>query len=126
MGVSNELVVGARRLTVRMTGVMGKDWVAGSREMFREHLEGCARLDLECLLYDVRDVDMRLGIIELYETGKSLASVPSVGIRVGILARPEQTTPDRFFEKVGQNRGVAIKVCTEERQAEEWLGCEAA
>jgi len=123
MTVSSELIVGPRCLTVRLSGVMEPSFVRGAERMFREHFEACARQGLAGLLYDVRGVESRLGTLDVYEVAKSLASVQAVGIRIAIVARPEQLSPERFFEQVALNRGAPLKLFTREHEAMEWLGC---
>ncbi len=123
MSVSNEVEVQGRCLRVRMTGLMGPEWVGQSEQVFRSHVEHCGRLALRGVLYDVRAVEVKLGIMDLFRAGESLAAAGRSGVRFAVLARPEQTMPDRFFESVASNRGATVRVCIQESEAHRWLGC---
>lgn len=124
MAVVSELKAGPRCLLVRITGVVDPAWVRDDAEtMFRAHLGECERLGLTGLLYDGRALELRVGTLDLYDVGKSLASVASAGIRIAALAVPAQVAQVGFFEQVATNRGVALKMFTQEREALDWLGC---
>jgi hypothetical protein len=48
-------------------------------------------------------------------------SIRKGGIKLAIVAREEQMTPERFFETVARNRGIHLKVFTELDEAIVWL-----
>jgi hypothetical protein len=123
MSVSNEVAVYGKCLKVRMTGLMNPEWARQSLSVFKGHVEQCERMGLRGLLYDIRDVDFKLGIMDLYVAGENLAAGSRAGVKVAVLMRPEQMTPDRFLETVAANRGAAVRVCLHEPEAHDWLGC---
>ena len=102
------------------------DWVRVAGEMFREHLQRCAETGVPRLLYDVRELELHLRVIDLYEAGVALAACPCAGVRIAFLVRPESTRRDHFFQTVASNRGALVRVCTEEQAALTWLFGEGA
>ena len=100
---------------------MDAAWVPQSEAVFREHLEQCSRERLSGLIFDVRDVEVRMEMVDRYDLGKSLARAQNGAVRIVVLARPEQVSPERFFEQVTVNRGVPLRVLDEEVEAFAWL-----
>ena len=108
-------------LVIHTSGLMDAAWVPQSEAVFREHLEQCSRERLSGLIFDVRDVEVRMEMVDRYDLGKSLARAQNGAVRIVVLARPEQVSPERFFEQVTVNRGVPLRVLDEEVEAFAWL-----
>ena len=120
--MQTEITVRDGCMVMKLTGQpTPREWVAGLGAMFEAHAKEAALRGCSTMLYDLRELGMILGITELYETGVALAASPCAGIRMACLARQDQVTPDRFFQKVAINRGVPVKVCLTEAEAAEWL-----
>jgi hypothetical protein len=73
------------------------------------------------VLVDITPSQGELGALERYEHAVLIAHTGGLGIRAAVLARPDQVFPDRFWETVTRNRGLAVRVVTDAAAALEWL-----
>ncbi len=74
------------------------------------------------VLVDIREAEVVLSTVDLFELGMALADHPSLRqSKIGILAPLDRLDKARFLELVTENRGVRIKAFTDFEQAITWL-----
>ena len=84
-------------------------------------IELCQERGVFRILMDVRELDVAIDTVRLYETGADLRRLRDAGIRVAFLTTPEKISPDLFYETVARNRGVSARTFTNEETAANWL-----
>ena len=78
--------------------------------------EDCTKILLDC-----RSLGGEIGVLERFETGRYGALTIPRTIKIALLGRKDQVSPDKFFQTVARNRGVNLTVFTENDEAIGWL-----
>jgi hypothetical protein len=81
----------------------------------------CSKEDCYAVLFDCRPMTGEMRIFDRYTIGQYGSEVLSHAIKVAMLAREDQVSPDDFFENVAVNRGMILKVFSDEKKAIAWL-----
>lgn len=73
-------------------------------------------------LFDMRDAQMQSSTVASYEAANPAPEVKAMlfNVRTAVLLA-RITQDDQFFENVAVNRGLPLRVFTDESQAREWL-----
>jgi len=88
---------------------------AAAHAAVQEH--ACRRI-----LVDAREAVVRLSLLDLYELGESASRLMLGAVDgVALVVPAESLQPDRFFERVCQNRGLKLQVFTDLDEAVQWL-----
>ena len=103
-----------------MTGTVDRAWIERSKQTLEERWRACQEAGVGGIVVDVRESTMAIDIGDRYDLAVMYAESPMAAIRVAILGKEEQTTPDRFFQKVAANRGVQLRVFVDEGEAIAW------
>ena len=110
-------------LNVRASGVRSQETVTAiTQEVFRTALAK----HLQKVLIDVRELDGRFGIMEVYNlVAEVLKDLSGKGVnQVAVIDIRRSAIQDWFLETVAQNRGLNFRVFAEEETARRWLGVE--
>jgi hypothetical protein len=83
--------------------------------------EACNKESCYSVLFDCRPMTGEMPMFDKYKIGEYGAKVLPHVIRVAMLGREDQVSPDGFFENVAVNRGMILKVFSDEKKAVEWL-----
>jgi hypothetical protein len=126
MAFAEERVSAEGYFRVQVTGVAEPGWPASIKEILAKRLRECQQEGLSGCMFDIRGLELRMGIMDLYDLGVTLANLSVPGIRVAVLAEPKQILPDRFFQSVASNRGAIVFVFSAEEEALRWLTVRAA
>jgi hypothetical protein len=73
------------------------------------------------LLVDVRAVETDLTMMEHFSFTTSHIGILPIELKTAVLIRPDYTATAGFVEDVAVNRGISLKVFTDERNALIWL-----
>jgi hypothetical protein len=74
------------------------------------------------LLVDTRALEHApLSGVDRYEFGAAVAEFWDRSILLAMLVRPDQQDPERFGQKVAQNRGLFVETFTDEAPAKAWM-----
>jgi hypothetical protein len=85
-------------------------------------VETCGKENCNKVLFDCRPMTGDMPIFERYEIAKYGAESLPYRIKVAMLGREDQVSPDDFFETVAVNRGLILKVFSDMDKAIAWLG----
>jgi hypothetical protein len=80
-----------------------------------------ARLKIGCILVDARQLDNMVTTLELFQFHSSHNQKLPHGVRIAGLVRSDQMEDGLFAENVAQNRGVMMKMFTDDQTALAWL-----
>ncbi len=104
--------------------VLVRHEIEAIRKEFEEALSNVKRMLDEHrwkkLLIDMRGIESRLGVAEVYYSMESIAKELRY-IKIGIVFPPEREEEGNFAENVAINRGVKLKSFVDYEQAEAWL-----
>ena len=81
----------------------------------------CRKEDCYAVLFDCRPMTGEMPTFDRYKIGQYGAEVLPHSIKIAMLGREDQVSPDDFFENVAVNRGMILKVFSDEKKAIEWL-----
>jgi hypothetical protein len=95
--------------------------LAASKASVDAMVKACAEGRCSKVLFDCRPMTGEMSIMDRFDTGQYGAQTITHGIKIAMLAREDQISPNNFFENVAVNRGVNLKVFTDENGAIEWL-----
>ncbi len=118
MSYQLEITNAAGYLHVRF---MGQFTVAAAKESVDAMVKASAREKLRRVLFDIRLMIGEMKLLDRYDTANYGASAIPQFVKVAMLARPDQISPDNFFENVARNRGVRVAVLHEITKATTWL-----
>ncbi len=90
-------------------------------ELARDIRAYCVEHGRRRVLVDLRESRGELGALERYEHAVEVSQTRGPGLRAALLVRPDQAFPDRFWETVTRNRGLATHVATDADAALAWL-----
>ncbi len=85
-------------------------------------IEACREHQCTHVLTDERKLDYNLSTIDTYELAKYYAGAVSSLVKIAIVCSPDNFVDGKFWETVGQNRGLTVRVFTDVEQAHRWLG----
>jgi hypothetical protein len=105
-------------IRVVVTGVFSLDL---ARAVVGSAIRACEEHRLVRALADIRSMQGDMATLDRYEAGTYGAKMIPRTIAVAMLARPDQISPDSFFENVLVNRGVNLRVFSDQEEALEWL-----
>ncbi|MCY3023322.1 MAG: hypothetical protein NTW87_30455 [Planctomycetota bacterium] len=106
-------------LRVLVTGMI--DLEAG-KQLARTAHAACIQHQCPRVLIDARGAAQKLSIVDLASLGEFCSLLePRVFMKTALVLLESQILPDRFFEKVVQNRGVNLQVFTDTGEALTWL-----
>jgi hypothetical protein len=109
--------------------VLVRHEIEAIRKEFEEALSNVKRMLDEHrwkkLLIDMRGIESRLGVAEVYYSMESIAKELRY-IKIGIVFPPEREEEGNFAENVAINRGVHLKSFVGYEQAVAWLTNEQA
>jgi hypothetical protein len=94
---------------------------AGAKESIDAMVSACAREGSSKVLFDCRPMTGDMTVSDRFETGAYGGLKIPGGVKIAMLGRGDQISPDNFFETVARNRGVNVTVFTEIDAALEWL-----
>ena len=81
----------------------------------------CLDHGLMRVLLDVRQMTGDMTVMDRFQTALYGIKLRKHKIKTAMLANDRIVLPDRFFESVARNRGIRIRVFTDEDQALAWL-----
>ena len=82
----------------------------------------CQRFGQTRLLVDVRALEHPpLSGVDRYEMSHATAEIWDRSILLAMLVRLDQIDPERFGQKVAENRGLFVEPFTDDAAAREWL-----
>jgi hypothetical protein len=81
----------------------------------------CDKENCYTVLFDCRPMTGEMPIFDRYQIGRYGTEVLPHTIKFAMLGREDQVSPDAFFENVAVNRGMILKVFSDEKKAIEWL-----
>ena len=81
----------------------------------------CSKEDCYTVLFDCRPITGEMRVFDRYTIGQYGAEILPHTIKIAMLGRKDQVSPDDFFENVAVNRGMILKVFSDEKKAIEWL-----
>jgi hypothetical protein len=88
----------------------GRHSVAADNKCLLQIASACTARGVHKVIIDIRSLQGPISQTERYQLGDYLATVWPRHVPLAIIARPEQLTPDRFFFRMLQQRGVTAKV----------------
>lgn len=98
------------------------------RRMSREVMETVQATGFKLVLVDMRELVMRITILQIYERAKELwderEEFQSYGVRVAVVFTfndPQFKKNMLFFETVSQNRGLPYRVFASKQEGLDWL-----
>jgi hypothetical protein len=94
---------------------------AAAMESVDAMVAACAREDCTKVLFDCRPMTGDLKMVDQFDVGQYGASKIPRSVKVAMLGREDQISPDRFFQTVARNRGVRVTVFSEIDDAIKWL-----
>ena len=90
------------------------------RAMLAELSDACNAAGCSKVLILGRRTIVRLSIFDIYELGKSIATI---GLQIAIADNPDVTNKETgFLENVAFNRGANLRFFDNEQDAKDWLG----
>jgi len=92
-----------------------------ARDSVDTMVTACAREGCSKVLFDCRPMTGDMSVSDRFETGTYGAAKIPVQIKIAMLGREDQISPDNFFETVARNRGVNVTVFSDIDAALEWL-----
>ena len=108
-------------VVARLSGVAD---IEKAHARFEEIAQACDRMSTKRLIVDVTNAALPLSATDKFEMGRHAVVFAQHGIKVAVVATPDQLDPERFGEVVARNRGVNIRLFTDVEAAEEWLATE--
>jgi len=81
----------------------------------------CLERGLPRALADARQQTGDLSILEWHDLAAGFEGSWPTGLRLAVLDRADRVKPDRIMETTARNRGIDVRVFTEERDALAWL-----
>jgi hypothetical protein len=84
-------------------------------------VNACEEERCSSVLFDCRPMTGEMSIVDRYEIGQHGARIVPPGIKIAMLGREDQILPDKFLETVADNRGLILRVFSDENEATEWL-----
>ena len=106
--------------------VSGTFSLGGYKTIFDTTLSECIKNNKSIILFDLRTARGEPSVFERYDLAVYFAEVSrehpiTFKVKVALAGYPPLIDPDRFGEKVAQNRGVNVKVTTDYFEAIKWL-----
>ena len=120
MGAELEYDAAARLIRVREYGVLDGDEFVRSIQRIREihERDGCTRV-----LVDAREQVNRTDGGDAFDRAATAArTLAGTGVRIAVVVATPLLKGHGFFETVSVNRGLSVRVFTEEASALTWLG----
>ena len=105
-------------LAVRFTGTGAVEDVPQLFELIAEY---CIRANKNKLLLDITEVHANIFLADRYFFGEETQIFAHYNLKVAVVCSLEQLDPQRFTEKVAQNRGVNLRIFKNVKDAEGWL-----
>jgi hypothetical protein len=105
-------------LAARFIGAGERGEALQQVESIAEH---CKRTKNNKLLIDITRLDAKVSLVDRFFAGERLSIFARNGIKVAVVARPEQVDPQKFGILVARNRGVNVDGFSDFQAAEEWL-----
>ena len=105
-------------LAARFTGAGVAEEGCREFELIAEH---CKRANKNKLLLDIAEVHANIFLADRYFFGEEMQIFADYNLKVAVVCSPEQLDPQRFTEKVAQNRGVNLRVFKNVKDSENWL-----
>jgi hypothetical protein len=118
MSVKLQIEETLTHLTARFTGAGVAEEGCQEFELIAEH---CKRANKNKLLLDITEVHANIFLADRYFFGEEMQIFAHYNLKVAVVCSLEQLDPQRFTEKVAQNRGVNLRVFKNVKDAEGWL-----
>ena len=99
----------------------GEFTVSAGKECVDEVIATCAETHCSRALLDCRQMTGEMSVMDRFDVVTYAQKTRGITNRIAILAREDQTLPDKFAENVGVNRGIGLQVFTDVDQATSWL-----
>ena len=90
-------------------------------EIIKPVIDYCHQHNLNRILVDITKSIGDPDFIDRYDHGVEMEKRWDRRIRLAVLLREDQKTPDKFWELVTKNRGIPSRVFTEMELALKWL-----
>jgi len=84
-------------------------------------MKKCEETSCTRVLFDIRSMTGDMSTIDRYKVGQYGCDTIDRTIRIAMLGRKDQVSPDKFFENFTVNRGLSLKVFTVQEEAVAWL-----
>lgn len=107
--------------------VSGSHDLEMAKDLFGRIFGECLRHKLTGILFDVRELQGDIPLVDRYAFGEFLGSQQQPTIRMSFLASEAQFWSDKFLETVAVNRGAAVRTTMDPAEAVAWaIGSEPA
>ena len=100
--------------------VRGREIVQNKPAVIKMIGDAIRKHQVRAALLDTREVPGPVSFMDRFQLG-TLAGQHLSGLRIGVLARPDQADPQRIGQLVAKNRGVEVEVFTDPAAADAWL-----
>jgi hypothetical protein len=81
----------------------------------------CNKTRRYSVLFDQRLMNGEIPVLDRFELGVYVAKRLPRGTRVALVAREDQVHPERFFERVVNNRDLSLRIFSNPGKAVDWL-----
>lgn len=88
-------------------------------------IAACVAGGLTHVLCDERELEYRLGTLDIFESAAFIAAAAPKVARVAIVCQPRFAADAAFWEDVAVNRGLTVRMFRDVAAAETWLGAPA-
>ncbi len=105
-------------LLVTVTGRHDLDTEKG---LFGRIVGECVANQLSGILFDVRQLEGDIPLVDRYAFGEYLGSQQPHTLRMAFLANDAQFWSDKFMETVAVNRGAQVRTTTDPAEAQAWV-----
>ncbi|HBH60546.1 MAG TPA: hypothetical protein DDX85_02140 [Nitrospiraceae bacterium] len=95
--------------------------VSAGKECVDWMVAACAEKQCSRALLDCRQMTGKMSVFDRFDVVNYAQKTRGIIHRIAILLREDQTLPDKFAENVGVNRGIGLRVFTDDDQAISWL-----
>ena len=94
---------------------------AAAMESVDAMVAACASEDHGKVLFDCRPMTGDLNMVAQFDVAEYGAATIPRDIKIAMLGREDQISPDRFFQTIARSHGVMVTVFSEINDAIQWL-----
>ena len=94
---------------------------AAAMESVDAMVAACASEDQGKVLFDCRPMTGDLNMVAQFDVAEYGAETIPRSIKIAMLGREDQVSPDRFFQTVARSHGVTVTVFSDIDKAIQWL-----
>ncbi len=106
---------------VALSGRLTSNDLPRGTNFFEKHVQRCLEEGSRHLLIDISKLKAIITDGDMMKAGLDAAECQSQGLKLAIVVRPDQHTPQQYFEHMAASRGGSILVTTDRAEARRWL-----